>query len=166
MNAKKKWKWGPDEQKAFKEKKTVISQETLLAFPDFTKPFHIYTDALDPQMGAVIMQEGKPVAYFSMKLNKAQHNYTVMEKELLSIVTVLNKYCSMLFGVHELHTHTDHENLTYANLNSQWVLRWRLFLEEYNPIFHFIEGTANTLADALSWYPLQNRKTTLHSWSP
>jgi hypothetical protein len=46
---------------------------------DHNKPFHIYTDASDFQLGSVIMQEGKPVAFFSRKLNAAQRNYTMGE---------------------------------------------------------------------------------------
>jgi hypothetical protein len=44
----------------------------MFTFPDFSKPFHIYTDASDKQLGAVITQDEKPIAFFSRKLNSAQ----------------------------------------------------------------------------------------------
>jgi len=49
--------------------------------PDFTKEFHIYTDASDYQLGAVIMQDVKPLAFYSRKLNKHQKRYTTGEQE-------------------------------------------------------------------------------------
>jgi hypothetical protein len=66
-----------------------VSQETLLAFPDFEKEFHVYTDASNKQLGVVIIQEGKPLAFYSRKLNSAQTRYTTGEQELLSIVETL-----------------------------------------------------------------------------
>lgn len=67
------------------------------------------------------MQEGKPVACFSCKLDDTQHNHTTVEKELQSTVATLHDHRTMLCGVREPHVHTDHKNLTNANLNSQWV---------------------------------------------
>jgi CRISPR/Cas system CMR-associated protein Cmr5 small subunit len=64
-----------------------MSRETLLSFPDFSKLFHIYADASDYQLGSVIMQDGKLLAFYSSKLDKAQRNYTTGEQEkLMSIV--------------------------------------------------------------------------------
>jgi hypothetical protein len=56
-------KWGEEQQKSFDEINQKVSQETLLAFPDFEKESHVYTDASSTQLGAVIMKEGKPLAF-------------------------------------------------------------------------------------------------------
>ena len=68
----KKWEWGPTQQQAFEEIKQVRSKETILAYPDYTKPFHIYTDASDYQFRGVLMQDDKHLAFYSRKLNAAQ----------------------------------------------------------------------------------------------
>ena len=144
-----KWKWGDDEAKAFQRMKKIISKETLLAYPDFNDEFVIHTDASDTQLGAVISQKGKPIAFYSRKLKPEQTRYTTTEKELLSIVETLKEFRNILLG-QKIVVHTDHKNLTCKNFNTARVMRWRLILEEYGPELRYIKGENNIVADALS----------------
>ena len=134
-----KWEWTPACQQAFDNIKKVVSRETLLSYPDFNEPFEIHTDASKLQLGAVISQKGKPVAFYSRKLNSAQVNYTTTERELLSIVETLKEFRNILLG-QRIKVYTDHKNLTYKKFNTERVMRWRLILEEYGPKLIYIQG--------------------------
>ena len=143
------WKWGEQQGKAFQMAKRIIAREVMLAYPDFTKPFDLHTDASHYQLGAVISQNGKPIAFYSRKLNDAQTRYTTTERELLSIVETLKEYRNILLG-HKICVYTDHKNLCYKNFNTERVMRWRLLIEEFGPDLVYIKGTHNVVADALS----------------
>ena len=129
--------------------KKIIAKEVMLAYPDFNKPFVIHTDASHYQLGAVISQEGKPIAFYSRKLNPAQTRYTTTERELLSIVETLKEYRNILLG-QQIEVFTDHKNLVYKTFNTERVMRWRLIIEEYGPKLTYIKGENNIIADALS----------------
>ncbi len=75
------------------------------------KPFEIYTDASSTQLGAVITQDNRPIAFFSRKLSKMQQKYTVTEIELLAIVETLKEFKGMLWG-QDIKVYTDHTILT------------------------------------------------------
>ena len=148
----RKIKWTNDLEQAFCNLKKMISEETLLNYPNWTKPFTIHTDASDYQLGAVISQDNKPIAFFSRRLSKAQKNYTTTEKELLSIVECLKQSRGILFG-YPINIFSDHKNLVYE---SQRVMWWRLILEEFGPNIEHIAGVDSTIADTLSRHPSAN----------
>jgi hypothetical protein len=144
-----KFHWEEVHENAFQTMKKILSRETLLVYPDFSQPFEIHTDASHTQLGAVISQKGRPIAFYSRKLNPAQTRYTTTERELLAIVETLKEFRNILLG-QQITIYTDHQNLTYKNFNTERVMRWRLVLEEYGPEFIYIKGKHNIVADALS----------------
>ena len=144
-----KFEWKEEQEKAFQTMKKTLCRETILAYPDFSKPFEIHTDASHTQLGAVISQERRPIAFYSRKLSDAQTRYTTTERELLAIVETLKEFRNILLG-HKITVYTDHKNLTCKNFNTERVIRWRLVLEEYGPELKYIKGEHNVVADALS----------------
>jgi hypothetical protein len=116
-----KYKWGEEQQKDFDEIKQKASKVTLLEFPDFEKEFHVYKDASNNQLGAVIMQEGEPLAFYSRKLNSAQTCYTTGEQELLSIVETVKEFRDILLGLQVI-VHTDHLNILYGKLPNDRII--------------------------------------------
>ena len=145
------WHWDEVHQRAFDKVKSTIVQDVVLAYPDYSKPFDIYTDASATQLGAVITQNNRPLAFFSRKLSDTQKKYSVTEIELLAIVETLKEFKGMLWG-QIIKVFTDHKNLIQdaLGLTSDRVYRWRLIIEEYGPEIIYIKGINNTVADAIS----------------
>jgi hypothetical protein len=108
---KKPWRWGSIHQQAFDDVKATITKEVFLAYPDFTKPFKIYTDASTTHLGAVITQGNRPIAFFSRKLSAMQSKYSVTKIELLATVETLEEFQGMLWE-QMIKVYTDHKNLT------------------------------------------------------
>jgi hypothetical protein len=103
-SSKVKFEWNSSHQQAFDKIKKVIGTEiqVLLCYQDFNKPdsFHLYTDASDHQLGAVIMQDKKAMDFYSQKLNTAQKQYTTTEREteLLSAIETCKEYKNILLA--------------------------------------------------------------------
>ena len=89
----------------------MIGREVLLAYPDINAPSGIHTDASKLQIGAVMSQKGKPIPFYSQKMNRAQQNYTTTKKELISIVANFKEFQNILLG-HQITVYTDHKNIT------------------------------------------------------
>ena len=64
----KDWTWGREQVNVFRKIKEELSKEAILSYPDFDKPFHLYTDASDLQLGATLMQDSKPLELLYKKI--------------------------------------------------------------------------------------------------
>ncbi len=52
--------------------KVIMARETILTYQQFDKPFIVYSDSIEKQMGGIVTQEGKPLGFFSKKLTNTQ----------------------------------------------------------------------------------------------
>lgn len=143
-------------KEAFELCKNLLTNEPILQYPDFNKPFVLTTDASNYAIGSVLSQgpigSDLPIAYASRTLNDHEINYATIDKELLSIVWSVNHFRPYLYG-RKFKIITDHKPLQWLfNVKepSSRLLRWRLKLEEYDYELVYKKGTLNTNADALS----------------
>ena len=90
---RKKLNWTKEREKEFQQIEKLVIQYILLALPNVTVKFVIHTDASDIQLGALIYQNSRPIAFYHRKLNLSQRRYTTTERELLSIVEYLRFFC-------------------------------------------------------------------------
>jgi hypothetical protein len=136
---KKPWRWESIHQQAFDNVKATITKEVILAYPDLTEHFEIYTDASTMQPGSVITQGNRPIAFFSRKLSVMQTKYSVTKIKILAIVETLKEFQGMLWG-QTIKVYTDHKNLTQdaVGSTSDRVYHWQLLLEEFDPDIVYI----------------------------
>ncbi len=99
-----------DPSKSIRSRKSYNTKDVVLAYLDYSKVFKIYTDASSKQLGAVITQDNRPIAFFSWKLSDAQCKYSVTKIEILVIVKTLKEFKGMLWG-QNIKVFTDHANL-------------------------------------------------------
>ncbi len=104
------WHWDEVHQRAFNHVKATITKDLVLAYPEYSKVFEIYTDASSKQLGAVIIQDKRPIALFIWKLFDTQRKCSVTKIELLAIVKTLEEFKGMLWG-QNIKVFTNHANL-------------------------------------------------------
>lgn len=95
--------------------KKCMSEPPVLQYPDLSdkNQFIVQTDASGYAIGAVLSNtDGRPVAYASRSLNKAERNYPTIEKELLAIVWAVKHFRPYLYG-RSFKILTDHKPLIY-----------------------------------------------------
>ncbi|GJV46761.1 putative mitochondrial protein [Tanacetum coccineum] len=149
---KGRFHWGDDAAKSFSLIKQKLTSAPVLVLPNFQKPFELETDASIIGVGAVLSQEGRPVAFFSEKLSEARRKWTTYELEFYAIVRAVKHWEQYLFQ-QEFVLQTDHEALKYFNSQksiSRMHARWMEYLQQFTFVIKHKAGTKNKVADALS----------------
>ncbi len=132
--------------------KHVLSNATILAFPDYILPFTLCTDASSLGIGAVLMKSSEAqrphvIAYASRLLNSTESKYSVTHLEALAVIWVLKH-----FG-YSIIIYADHSavvQLFRGIILTGLLARWYLTIQQFEPTINYLPGTANTVADALS----------------
>jgi hypothetical protein len=115
---------------------------------------HVISDASDFGVGAVLLQEGRPVAYFSKKLNDVERNYSTTEKELAGVLYALKEWRCYLLG-RTFKVTTDHKSNAFLQEQSSLSprrARWAEFLQNFDIQWEWAPGRTNP-ADPLSRLP-------------
>jgi hypothetical protein len=154
------YKWDEKCQTAFEQLKDKLTTAPILTYPDFSKPFLLYTDASYKGLGAVLAQldeEGNEhvIAYASRSLVGAEVNYATTEIECLATVWAM-KYFRPYIYLQEFSLITDHSALQWMLNNptpSKRMTRWILTIMDYPFRIQYRKGRKHQNADALSRLP-------------
>jgi hypothetical protein len=153
------FKWGEPQQEAFELLKTRFTAALILAHFDPSLPTFVETDASDYALGCILSQVGTddllhPVAFESRKMQPAELNYEIHDKELLAIHYAFTKWRSMLLSLDsQIVVLTDHTSLRYfmsSKLLNRRQARWAEFLSEFDFEVRYRPGKQGQKPDALS----------------
>jgi transposase InsO family protein len=154
------FEWSDDCERAFQTLKLALVSPPVLAFPDFSCPFEIHTDASDVGLGVVLTQrrdgEERVVSYASRVLNSAERNYSVTERECLAVVFATKIFRPYLLG-RPFKAFTDHQALHWLLGQKEpkgRLARWVMLLQEFDFTVQYRPGKSNADADALSRFPI------------
>ena len=136
--------------------KSCWSHLSLLAYPDFSKPFTLHADASGKGLGAVRDGKNHPIAFASRTLSKHEQRYEITEWETLAVVWSLQHFRAYLYG-HRCTAYTDHAPVRCL-LKTKHPLgklaRWGEIVAEFDLEVKHKPGRSNANADALSHAPL------------
>jgi hypothetical protein len=117
--------------------------------------FDVYCDASGTELGCILMQDGRAIAYSSRQLRRHEEHYPTHDLDLVAIVLPLRTSQHYLLG-NVVHIFTDHKSLkyifTHADLNIS-QRRWLELIKDYDLYVHYHPGKANVVTDAFVTEP-------------
>ena len=144
-----------DCEESFQELKHRLTTAPVLAIPEGTEGFVIYSDASLKGLGCVLMQHDKVIAYASRQLKDYEKNYPIHDLELAAVVFALKIWRHYLYGA-RCEIFTDHKSLRYfftqKDLNMRQC-RWLEVVKDYDCAINYHPGKAKVVADALNKKP-------------
>jgi hypothetical protein len=147
--------WSKDCETAFQLLKNALLTAPVLALPNFSKPFVVETDASETGVGAVLQQDGHPIAYVSKALGPRTQGLSTYEKESLAILLAIDQWKAYLYPA-EFIIHTDQKSLVHLTdqrLHSYWQQKVLTKLMSYQYKITYKKGSTNCAADSLSRAP-------------
>lgn len=151
--------WSPQACKDFQNLKDIISSDAVLAYYDPAKPATLEVDASSVALGAVLLQEGRPVAYASKALSDTETRYANIEREMLAVVFGCEKFRTYLFGrtFEVISDHKPLEMILQKSISRAPARLQRMLLRIENYVFtlKYAKGSSMHISDALSRLPAQ-----------
>ena len=152
-----KFGWTISCQEAFDLLKRALISEPILAYPDFTREFHVTVDSSSTALGMTLSQFSnngveRVIAYNGRNLSNAEVNYSTTEREALALVEAIKKYQPYLHG-RKFTVHTDHQPLQWLTKIKEplpKLARWSLYLQQFTFTVSYLPGKENSHADGLS----------------
>jgi len=145
--------WHRSDIEAFEATKKALTDAVVLHLPDLSAEFTLQTDASEIGCGGTLLQDNKPVAFYSHKFSGAETRYPTQDKEALAMFLALKQWRCYLENSENTVCLTDHKPLvhltTQANLNRRQA-RWLEYMSRFPLCIKYIPGKDNVVADALS----------------
>lgn len=158
--------WQKPQEDAFKKLKTMCTECPVLALYDVKQDTHIQCDASSTGLGAVLLQNGKPIAFASRALTDTEKRYAQIEKEMLSILFACRRFHCYIFGKHTTVTN-DHKPLEMIFRKPlhdvpMRLQRMMLSLQWYDLTVNYAKGSEMQLPDTLSRAYLPAEQSEIH----
>lgn len=160
--------WTPITETALQLLKQALIQAPVLTLPDFSRSFVLETDASDSGFGAVLMQEGHPIAYLSKPLSGRNQGLSTYEKECMAILLAVDKWrCYLQHKPFVIRT--DHKSLLFlTEQKATTKLQQKAVLKLMDLSFSIVykQGITNAADDALSRCPTENSLCAISETAP